>query len=91
MEKVMRVEPTIWMTAGGRYQVRYRDTSGRQRARSFEQLVDARNFKVQARLLRPRRGQFDPAASDITFEVWAEVYLDQRVANQTTDSRPLRG
>lgn len=77
-----RIEPTIWMTGGGRYQVRYRDTSGRQRARSFEVLADARSFKVQARLLRPRRGHLDPTASRLTFGAWAEAYLDQKVSLQ---------
>jgi hypothetical protein len=75
-----RVEPTIWKTRGGSYQVRYRDSSGRQRTRSFERLTDARIFRAHARLLRPRRGHFDPAASRITFQAWAEAYLDQRVA-----------
>lgn len=77
---MMRVEPTIWKTPGGHYQVRYRDTSGRQRARSFERLADARSFKTQARLLRPRRGHVDPGASRITFQAWAEAYLDQKVS-----------
>jgi integrase len=75
-----RVEPTIWKNPGGSYQVRYRDSSGRQRSRSFERLTDARTFRAHARLLRPRRGHFDPAASRITFQEWAEAYLDQRVA-----------
>jgi integrase len=80
VETNIRVEATIWETPGGRYQVRYRDASARQRARSFERLADARSFKAQARLLRPRYGQLDPAASRITFEEWAESYLEQKVS-----------
>lgn len=76
----VRIEPNTWETSGGRYQVRYRDSSGRQRARSFERLTDARNFRARARLLRPHRGNLDPVASRITFEGWAEAYLDQKIS-----------
>src|ERR671919_615870 len=76
----VRIEPNTWETSNGRYQVRYRDSSGRQRARSFERLTDARNFRARARLLRPHRGNLDPLASRITFEGWAEAYLDQKIS-----------
>ena len=76
----VRIESAIWKTSAGSYQVRYRDSSGRQRARSFERLTDARNFRAQARLLRPRHGNLDPIASRITFEGWADAYLDQKVS-----------
>ena len=76
----VRIEPSIWKTSAGSYQVRYRDSSRRQRARSFERLTDARNFRAEARLLRPRHGNLDPVASLITFERWADAYLDQKVS-----------
>ena len=76
----VRIESAIWKTSAGSHQVRYRDSSGRQRARSFERLTDARNFRAQARLLRPRRGNLDPIASRITSEGWADAYLDQKVS-----------
>jgi integrase len=80
MASKTKIAPAIWETPGGRYQVRFRDPSGRQRARSFERLTDARNFKAQARLLRPRRGTLDPVASRITFRLWGEAYLEQKVS-----------
>lgn len=84
----MKVEPSIWETSAGRYQVHYRDPSGRQRARSFEHLADARNFKAQSRLLLPRHGHLDPAASRMTFGTWAEAYLEQKVSlRQRTKDR----
>ena len=76
----VRIESAIWKTSAGNYQVRYRDSSRRQRTRSFERLTDARNFRAQARLLRPRHGNLDPIASRITFEGWADAYLDQKVS-----------
>ena len=88
MDTKIRIEPTIWKTPGDRYQVRYRELSGRQRARSFERLVDARNFRNRTRLLQPRRGHLDPAASRLTFEAWAEAYLEQKVSlRQRTKDR----
>ena len=88
MDTKIRIEPTIWKTPGDRYQVRYRELSGRQRARSFERLVDARNFRNRTRLLQPRRGHLDTAASRLTFEAWAEAYLEQKVSlRQRTKDR----
>jgi integrase len=88
MNRKARVEPTIWETPGGRYQVRYRDLSGRQRARTFELLADARSFRARARLLRSRRGHLDPVAYRLTFGAWAEAYLEQKVSlRQRTKER----
>jgi integrase len=84
----MRIESTIWKTPGGRYHVRYRDASGRQRTRTFQRLADARDFKARARLLRPRHGHLDPSAGRLTFAAWAEAYLDQKVSlRQRTKDR----
>lgn len=35
-----RIEPSIWKTEHGRYQVLYRDPAGKQRAKHFDRLID---------------------------------------------------
>ena len=47
--KRRKIEPGLWRTQYGRYQVHYRDTAGNQRSKTFERLVDARDFKAEVR------------------------------------------
>ncbi len=75
-----KIEPGIWRTAAGRYQVHYRDTRGRQRSKNFDRLVDARSFKAEMRV-RKRRGDLpEPRGRKTKFSAWATTYLEQKVA-----------
>ncbi len=75
-----RIEPGIWRTASGSYQIHYRDALGRQRSRTFDRLIDARSFKAEMRV-RKRRGDLqEPRGRKTKFSEWAQAYLDQKVA-----------
>src|SRR5579885_3372628 len=59
----------------GRWEARYRDTGGTQRARTFDRKGDAKAF-LAAMETAVRRGEWrDPALARITFAEWAEDYL----------------
>ena len=78
--KRTKVEPGIWRTRTGSYEVHYRDSLGKQRAKTLDRLVDARSFKADMRL-RKQRGDFvDPSATRVRFEDWAYQYLDHKIA-----------
>jgi hypothetical protein len=53
----------------------YRDPFGRQRAKHFHRLVDARNLKADVRMKKQRGEYIDPRDPKTPFEVWAEKYL----------------
>lgn len=75
-----KVEPGIWRTGHGGYQVHYRDSNGKQRAKTFDRLVDARAFKADMRL-RKQRGDFiDVSAMRVKFGEWAHLYVEQKIA-----------
>jgi integrase len=59
----------------GRYQVRYRDPSGTQRAQSFNRLTDARDFLDGVRTDMRRGMWVDPDAGRIPFRAYAEEWL----------------
>jgi integrase len=74
-----RVEPGIYKTSRGRYQVIYRDPAGRQRAKHFGRLIDARDFKADIRI-KVQRGEYtDPRDAKTPFEDWAEKYLEEKL------------
>jgi integrase len=74
-----RVEPGIYKTSRGRYQVIYRDPAGRQRAKHFDRLIDARDFKADIRI-KVQRGEYtDPRDAKTPFEDWAEKYLEEKL------------
>lgn len=75
-----KVEPGIWRTRSGTYQVHYRDSVGKQRAKSFDRLVDARSFKADMRLRKQRGDYIDPSATRVRFGEWAHQYLEQKIA-----------
>ena len=64
------------------YMVRWRDPDGRQRARSFDLLKDARKHKANVEADLVRGEYIDPDAGKETFEVYARRWLDA----QTFDS-----
>lgn len=68
----MSVEKTQY----GTWRVRWRDTQGRQRAKSFERKVDAERHE-RAVLTDLRRGDYiGPDATGITVRAWADRWLD---------------
>jgi integrase len=66
------------------YVVRWRDTSRRQRARSFKRRTDAERFRstVSADLIR---GEYiDPAAGNVTFADYANLWLKAQTFDAST-------
>jgi integrase len=55
-----------------RWRARYRDPSGRERAKSFARKVDAERFLVSVEDAKLRGAYVDPAAGRIGFGEWAE-------------------
>ena len=75
-----KVEPGIWRTKAGTYEVHYRDSLGKQRVKTWDRLVDARSFKAEMRLRKQRGEVIDPLARRVRFDQWAKQYLDQKIA-----------
>lgn len=67
------------------YMVRWRDPDGRQRARSFEKLKDARKHKANVEADLVRGEYIDPDAGKETFEAYTTRWLE----SQTFDSLDL--
>jgi integrase len=55
-----------------RWRARYRDPSGRERAKSFARKVDAERFLVSIEDAKLRGAYVDPAAGRVPFAEWAE-------------------
>jgi integrase len=55
-----------------RWRARYRDPSGRERAKSFARKVDAERFLVAIEDAKLRGAYVDPAAGKVPFSEWAE-------------------
>jgi integrase len=55
-----------------RWRVRYRDPSGRQRAKSFVRKIDAERFLISVEDSKLRGAYVDPAAGRVAFADWAE-------------------
>jgi integrase len=75
-----RVEPGIYKTEYGRYEVIFRDAANKQRSKFCDRLVDARNLKAQIRLKKQRGDSVDPDRGKMLFATWANEYLNQKVA-----------
>jgi hypothetical protein len=75
-----KIEQGIWRSASGTYMVRFYDPDGRERAKSFLKLADARNFKAEVRIDKHRGEFIDPRNPKTPFPKWAEKYLDQKLA-----------
>jgi len=62
-------------TDNGKYQVRFRDENGRQRAKSFTRKKDAEAFDVKVKIEVKNSIWLDPVASKaILKEIWIEFY-----------------
>jgi integrase len=66
-----------------RWRARYRDPSGRERAKSFARKVDAEQFLVGIEDAKLRGAYVDPAAGRVAFSEWAERWF-----RTTADLKP---
>lgn len=65
---------------GGRYQVRFYDSTGQRHSASFARLTDAKRFKRNADTDRDRRTLVDPRRARTAFEDWARTYLAAKLS-----------
>jgi integrase len=73
-----------------RWRARYRDPSGRERARSFARKVDAERFLVAIEDAKLRGAYVDPAAGKVPFSEWAERWYKTTAALRHTTRRDYR-
>jgi Phage integrase, N-terminal SAM-like domain len=66
-----------------RWRARYRDPSGRERAKSFTRKIDAEQFLVSIEDTKARGAYVDPAAGRVPFAEWAERWF-----RTTADLKP---
>lgn len=69
---------------GGRWEVRFRDHEGKQRARLFDRKVDAENFAASTRVDVLRGTYLDPTGARRTFGDYAAHWLTSQVHRETT-------
>lgn len=62
----------------GRFQVRYYGTDGKERAKSFPNISEARKFRAAVATDKDRGEWRDPRDAEIRFGVWARQHLDSR-------------
>lgn len=72
---------------GNRWEVRYRDPEGKQRARLFDRRVDAERFVATTTADMVRGSYIDPSAGRVTFGEYVEAWLTSRVHRASTASR----
>ena len=60
----------------GRWRARYRDPSGRERARHFARKIDAERWLVSMESTKHRGEWIDPAMSRITVGDWSQRWID---------------
>lgn len=77
--RVKRIEPCLWKMQDGRYRVDYRDPAGKLKAKHFDRLIDARNFKASVRVDKQRGNYVDPKNAKRKLSDWAEKYMDQKL------------
>jgi integrase len=69
-----RRTPMIRQTPSGRWQARYRDSTGTQRAKNFATKAEARRFIERIHTELARGEWIDPGAGKVTFAEWAEEW-----------------
>ncbi len=77
-----------------RWNVRYRDPTGKQRSKTFKRQVDAKAFMLDVETDKRRGTYIDPQVGDTTFGVYAERWQTARVdkapATRDRDASYLR-
>jgi len=76
--------PTARHGKGKRWDVRWRDDTGRQRHRAFERKQDAEGFLVQVKADLARGTYTDPAAGKVTVRAYAESWLAAQTSDPST-------
>ncbi|MGI8776648.1 MAG: tyrosine-type recombinase/integrase [Acidimicrobiales bacterium] len=72
---------------GGRWEVRYRDPAGKQRARLFERKVDAERFAATTAADLLRGTYVDPAGGRCMFGDYARTWAESQVHRATTSAQ----
>lgn len=79
--------PGIRQLESGAYQVLFRDPTGRQRAKSFPRLQDAKAFQDQTKADLRRGAWKDPAGAEVRLHEWVELWLETRRVQPTTTAK----
>lgn len=75
---------------GARYDVRYRDPSGKVRTKTFRRRADADKFAATTEADKLRGAWIDPDAGRALFRGYADEWVAQRTtSNGRDDERPL--
>lgn len=77
----------IHRKSGMRYQVRYRDSAGKQRADSFRTIAEAKSFKIQIELARRTGGVPSQRADKVTFAEYARTWAKGKRVQPSTARR----
>lgn len=72
---------------GNRWEARYRDPEGKQRARLFDRKVDAERFVATTTADIVRGSYINPGAGQVTFGEYATEWLASRVHRDSTAAR----
>src|SRR4029079_18330365 len=73
----------------GQWRARYRDPSGRERARHFDRKIDAERWLVAIESTKHRGEWVDPAMSRITVGDWSTRWLQGQSSAEAPDPTPL--
>jgi integrase len=79
--------PGIRILESGSYQVLFRDPTGRQRARSFPTLRDAKAFQDGTRADLRKGTWIDPAGGEVRLAEWTTLWLETRRVQPTTAAK----
>ena len=63
----------------GRWRARYRDPSGKERAKHFDRKIDAQRWLVNAEVSKDRGEWVDPRLARVTMAEWGRRWLDAQV------------
>jgi len=78
-----KVEPGIWLTQGGRYKVFWRDSVGRQRAKTTgTRIKEARAFREDMRVQARNGGSIEPLERKELLDLAAERWLLTKSSNK---------
>lgn len=72
---------------GNRWEVRYRDPDGKQRAQLFDRKVDADRFANTTEAKKLRGEWIDPAAGKVTFREYAKAWQAIQVHRESTANK----
>lgn len=76
---------SIHKTSTGKYQVRYRLDTGKQKAKNFTRKKDAEKFELDVKLRRERGEQLDPSLGNLTVgDFFRDTFLPTRTTRVST-------